>query len=158
MIQRTIERDYRALAGSLFLFAGLALFGMGAKAQTATLPSTGTIAIPTYEAVGLTWQGPGATASCEVKYRVNGEASWQQGLGMWYDSRDQQCRGSLVNLTPDTWYQVEFNLPGQAATRGLVFKTWSNRVPVAKTIQVNGGSGTFNVAEGGSPNGYVVYE
>ena len=142
----------------LFLLFALALPALAVHAQTATLPSTGTIAIPTYEAVGLTWQSPGAASSCEVKFRVNGESAWQQGLAMWYDSRDQQCRGSLVNLVPDTWYQVELNLPGQAATRGLVFKTWSNRLPVAKTIAVNSGSGTLNITEGGSAAGYVVYE
>ena len=158
MNRRTLARDPRALAGSFFLFAGLAVFALGAKAQTATLPSTGTIAVPTYEAVGLTWQSPGASSSCEVKYRVEGQSTWQQGLPMWYDSRDQQCRGSLVNLTPGTAYQVEFNLPGQAATRGLAFSTWSNRFPVAKTIAVASGSGTLNITEGGSPSGYVVYE
>jgi hypothetical protein len=78
---------------------------------------------------------------------------------MWYDSRDGQCRGSLVNLAAGTNYQVEFNLPGQAATRGLVFKTWANQFPVAKTIAVNAATGTtFNVAEGGSAAGYVVYD
>jgi hypothetical protein len=77
---------------------------------------------------------------------------------MWYDARDAQCRGSLVGLTPNTTYQVELNLPGQAAARGLTFSTWANQRPVAKTIAVNSGSGTFNITEGGSPSGYVVYE
>ena len=113
------------LATATILLVGIAGIASSAKAQTPTetLPSGGTIAIPTYEAAGITWQSPGASSSCEVKFRVNGQSAWQQGLAMWYDSRDQQCRGSLVNLQPDTWYQVELNLPGQAATRGLVFKT-----------------------------------
>jgi hypothetical protein len=32
-------------------------------AQTSTLPSTGTIAITTYESAGLYWQSPGGTAA-----------------------------------------------------------------------------------------------
>src|SRR5687768_1655942 len=147
-----------AMAAILLVGAAGIATSVRAQAPAATLPSTGTIAIPTYEAAGLTWQSPGASSSCEVKFRASGQGGWQQGLSMWYDSRDQQCRGSLVNLQPNTWYQVEFNLPGQAASRGLVFKTWSNRVPVAKTIAVPSGSDTLNAAESGTPNGYVVYE
>ena len=143
-----------------FLLLGLALAHGAAQAQPApTLPVTGTISIPTYEAVGLYWQSPGGTAGCEVKYRAEGETAWKQGLAMWYDARDTQCRGSLVNLAPDTYYQVEFNLPGQAATRGNVFKTWANQVPVAQTISVPAANGTtLNITQGGTAAGYVVYE
>jgi hypothetical protein len=138
-----------------------AAFAVDAAAQTPTptLPSTNTASIVTYESAGLYWQSPGGTAGCEVKFRKNGDTPWTQGLAMWYDARDGQCRGSLVHLSPNTWYQVEFNLPGQAATRGLVFKTWANQVPVAQTIAVNSANGsTFNVAQGGTAAGYVVYE
>jgi hypothetical protein len=147
----------RLAAGMLALC--VSSFAFDAIAQTATLPSTNTIAIPTYESVGLYWQSPGGTTGCEVKFRKWGDAAWIAGLGLWYDARDSQCRGSLVHLAPDTSYQVEFNLPGQAATRGLVFKTWANQYPVAKTIAINSANGTtFNVAEGGSASGYVVYQ
>src|SRR5690349_370546 len=138
----------RTLALSLsVLLIGTAFYANNVRAQS--LPATNTIAIPTYESVGLYWQSPGGSSGCEVKYRVAGGASWASGLPMWYDARDGQCRGSLVGLTPNTSYEVQLNLPGQPASRGLTFKTWSNQVPVAKTIAINGGSGTFNVAEGG---------
>jgi hypothetical protein len=140
---------------ALLLAAGAPI---AAYAQTATLPSTGTAAVTTYEAAGLYWQSPGGTAGCEVKYRKYGTTAWRQGLAMWYDARDGQCRGSIVGLETGTWYQAELNLPGQAATRGLVFQTWSNTRPVAQTIAVNAGSATYNVAQGGSASGYVVYE
>src|SRR5688572_7884842 len=144
----------RGLAG-----AGLAFAALVAHAQTATLPSTNTIAVPTYESVGLYWTSPGGTNGCQVKFRKAGATAWTQGLDMWYDARDSQCRGSLVHLTPNTSYQVEFNLPGQAPSRGLAFTTWANQKPVAKTITVNSASGTtLNVAEGGSASGYVVYD
>ena len=148
-----MQRIFAVLA---FLAAALAF---DASAQTSTLPSTNTIAVPTYESVGLYWQSPGGTAGCDVKFRKWGDTAWTAGLAMWYDSRDTQCRGSLVHLAPGTWYQVEFNLPGQAATRGLVFKTWANQFPVLKTNTVNSASGTtFNVAESGTAAGYVVYQ
>jgi hypothetical protein len=159
-IIRNSSHGARTLAGAFLFIAGIAAFGQArAQAPAATLPSSGTIAVPTYESAGLYWQSPGGTAGCEVKYRKAGDTAWSQGLALWYDARDAQCRGSLVSLVPNTYYQVELNLPGQAATRGLVFKTWSNQVPVKKTIAVSGGSGTLNVAEGGSATaGYVVYD
>ena len=138
-----------------FAAAALVLAATGAQAQ---LSSAGTIAVPTYEAVGLYWTNPGGTAGCEVKFRKSGASAWRAGLAMWYDARDSQCRGSLVHLDPNSTYEVELNLPGQPATRALTFSTWSNSMPVAKTIAVNSGSATLNVAEGGSASGYVVYD
>src|SRR5687767_105125 len=156
-MQRTLK--VRTLTGALsVLLVGMGLYAQNVRAQTATLPSTGTIAVTTYEAVGLYWQSPGGTAGCEVKYRKNGETAWKQGLAMWYDARDSQCRGSLVGLEPGTWYQAELNIPGQAATRGVAFQTWSNAKPVAKTIAVPAGSAQLTITEGGSPSGWVVYE
>ncbi len=146
----------RTLAGTSLLIVGFAVFCGSAKAQA--LPSTGVAAVPTYEAAGLYWQSPGGSAGCEVKYRKQGEASWSQGLPLWYDARDSQCRGSLVGLSPNTAYEAELNLPGQAASRAIAFRTWSNQLPVAKTVVVNAGSGAFNITEGGSASGYVVYE
>ena len=88
-------RRVRTLVASLTaLIVGTALYAGNVRAQAPapTLPSTGTIAVTTYESAGLYWQSPGGTAGCEVKYRKDGESAWKQGLAMWYDSRDAQCR------------------------------------------------------------------
>src|SRR5688572_3539845 len=90
----------RTLTGTSLLIVGLALFAGSAKAQS--LPATDVAAITTYEAAGLYWQNPGGSAGCEVKFRKVGESAWSTGLPLWYDARDTQCRGSLVNLSPDT--------------------------------------------------------
>jgi Big-like domain-containing protein len=146
------------LFGASFLLVGLAVANYPAHAQA--LDSTGVKAVPTYEAVGLYWANPGANAAtgCEVKFRAAGTTSWTQGLAMWFDARNSECRGSLVNLVPGTTYEAQVNLPGLAATKGVTFKTWSNTLPVAKTINVPSGSGTLNITEGGSAAGYVVYQ
>jgi hypothetical protein len=157
----SLARRVRTLAGALsVLLVGTAMYAQGVRAQTPTptLSSAGTIAVTTYEAAGLYWQSPGGTGGCEVRYRKDGESAWKQGLAMWYDARDGQCRGSLVGLEAGTWYQAELNLPGEAATRGLVFQTWANAKPVAKTIAVNAGSAQYTITEGGTPSGWVVYE
>src|SRR5688500_15203113 len=157
-MQRHVPK-IQAVCGALsaLLFA-TTFYAQSVRAQTATLPSTGATAVTTYESAGIYWQSPGGTSGCEVKYRKSGESAWKQGLAMWYDARDGQCRGSLVHLEPGTWYQAEMNLPGQAATRGLAFQTWSNAKPVAKTIAANSGSSQYTITEGGTPTGWVVYE
>jgi hypothetical protein len=141
----------------LLTIAGLAFSATQAHAQ---LGNTGTRAVPTYEAVGLYWSNPGATAAtgCEVQFRKSGDAAWTKGLTMWFDARNSECRGSLVNLAPATKYEVQMGLPGQPAARGLEVTTWANKFPVAKTIPVVSGSATLNITEGGSAAGYVVYD
>jgi hypothetical protein len=127
-------------------------------AAQAALSSSGVAAVPTYESAGLYWQSPGGTAGCEVRYRRSGESAWKQGLAMWYDARDSQCRGSLVGLQAGSSYEAELNLPGQAASRAITFSTWPNQRPVARTIAVNGGSAQYTITEGGTASGWVVYE
>jgi hypothetical protein len=158
-MQTKAFRRAHGLTAASVLLVGLALAHAPAHAQTYV--STGTRAVPTYESVGLYWSSPGANAAtgCEVKFRKVGTAAWTQGLAMWFDARDNECRGSLVSLTPNTNYEVQFNLPGLAVTRALSFKTWSNQLPVAKTITVQSGAATLNITEGGSAStGYVVYQ
>ena len=88
-----------------------------AHAQT----SAGVRAVPTYESVGLYWSNPGANSAtgCEVKFRAAGETSFRQGLAMWFDARNNECRGSLVLLDPGTSYEVQLGLPGQAPSAGI---------------------------------------
>src|SRR5687768_10440301 len=122
--------------------------------------STGVRAVPTYESAGLYWSTPGANAAtgCEVKFRAAGESTWRAGLPLWFDSRNNECRGSLVHLAPGTTYEAQLNLPGAGPAKTLTFRTWANQLPVARTVTVNSGSATLNITEGGSPSGYVVYQ
>src|SRR5258706_7594702 len=154
----TIRLSNRAhwLAGASFLFVGLAIANWPAHA----IDSNGVRAVPTYEAAGLYWSNAGANSQtgCEVKFRKSGDANWTQGLAMWFDARNGECRGSLVGLANGTAYEAQMNLPGQAPAKSVTFTTWSNAKPVAKTITVPSGAATLNVGEGGSASGYVVYD
>ena len=116
-------------------------------------------AVPTYEAVGLYWTAPpfARTASgCQVRFRALGKAAWSKGHDLWYDTASNECRGSLVHLSPDTAYEAELSVA--AAKRKVAFRTWSNRVPVASRVKVPSGSGMLVVSRGGTETGYVVYE
>src|SRR5215212_1777562 len=107
MKTQAIRRERGLLAVSV-LAIGLAIANFPARAQS--FDSTGVRAVTTYEAAGLYWSAPGANANgCEVKFRVAGAASWTQGLNLWFDSRSNECRGSLVHLAAGTDYEVQLN-------------------------------------------------
>ncbi len=153
------KRLFTRARASLFLFV-LTFFHALAYGQT-DLSSSGTRAVPTYESAGLYWARPGANATtgCEVKFRKAGDTAWTEGLPMWFDARDGECRGSLVSLMPGTTYEAQFNLPGVQPSRATTFTTWANTLRVARTIAVRGGSGTLEINEGGSAStGYVLYD
>ena len=66
-IQAEANRVRTLVASLTALLVGTALYAGNVRAQTPTptLPSTGTIAVTTYESAGLYWQGPGGTAGCD---------------------------------------------------------------------------------------------
>jgi hypothetical protein len=76
---------------------------------------------------------------------------------MWYDSRDAECRGSIVHLQPGTDYVVEMGLPGQQPKAGVNTKTWSENFPIAQTINVGDRSTPLEITQGGTANGYILY-
>jgi hypothetical protein len=126
-----------------------------------TLPSTGTNAIATFQSIGAYWtpgSNPG-TAGCRLQYKKSIDSTWLEGLAMWYDTRNSECRGSLVQLTPGTNYDLQFSLPGQAPARQLRTSTWSEIFPIAKTVTLPPGTSSqmLNITQGGSATGYVLY-
>jgi hypothetical protein len=126
---------------------------------SASLPSTGTKAVATFESLGLYWtppSNPGA-AGCTIQYRKSGESGWKKGLSMWYDARNSECRGSLVQLSPGATYEVQFAMPGKAPVAALTARTWAEKFPIAKTVMVAGGSQPLNITQGGTASGYVLY-
>ncbi len=126
-------------------------------APTALAAGDAPRAVPTFESIGLYWSpgsDPGA-AGCEVKFRKAGERDWRDGLPLWFDRRDGECRGSLVHLQPGTAYEVKV-----AAEAPIHAKTWNERFPVAKKVTLPAGvlTGTLSITQGGSASGYVLYE
>ena len=153
-MQRAANRAHW-LAGASFLFVGLAIANWPAHAQT--LDSTNVRAVPTYESAGIYWSSPGTSTDCSVQFRKAGDAAWTQGLNLWYDAAKNECRGSLVSLTPGTSYEAQLGV-GSSFTKGVTFTTWSNTKPVASTVTVASGTSTLNITQGGSASGYVVYD
>ncbi|MGQ0651778.1 MAG: Ig-like domain-containing protein, partial [Betaproteobacteria bacterium] len=121
--------------------------------------STGVAGVATFESIGLYWANPGASSAtgCKVQFRKQGESAWRDGLGMWFDSRNSECRGSLVHLTPGTSYEVQMGLPGQSFRKGLTVATWSEQYSIARTVTLTPGAGQVNITQGGTKDGYVLY-
>ena len=109
--------------------------------------------VATFESIGLygiTQADPGP-AGCPVKYRKKDEAAWKEGLPLWYDARNRECRGSLVQLSPGTQYEIEVD--GKTITAS----TWSEKFPITRTVKLASG-GPQEIREGGSKDGYVLYD
>ena len=125
-------------------------------------------AVPTFNCIGLTWS-PAAGASdipCSVRYRAEGETTWQEALPLWYDDFDHpgrpersgEYRGSLVNLSAGTAYEIGLTLEGSPEVI-VMADTWSESFPIARTVTLPaGGRGPYRIREGGSAfEGYVLY-
>jgi hypothetical protein len=130
----------------------------GSGGGATTLPANGARAVPTFESFGMYWRpssNPGA-AGCSLRYRKHSESAWREALAMWYDARNSECRGSIVHLEPGTDYAVEMGV-GTNFSAGVNTRTWAENFPIARTVQVQSGSGTLTITEGGTPQGYVLY-
>jgi hypothetical protein len=148
-----------AVGARLGRLAALLLASLFSIPSEARPPSIGVRAVPTYESVGLYWTDPTGNSKegCAVRYRKAGASAWSEGHPLWYDARNDECRGSLVHLTPGTSYEVELGA-AKSWVRGVVFSTWSDALPIARVIEVPSGGATLRITEGGTPAGYVVYQ
>src|SRR6185295_11652964 len=105
-------------------------------------PASG-FAIPTFHCLGLYWSPPGGSAEREVtvRYRKEGAADWKTGLPMRYnpipdtDEELADYRGSVVDLTPGTAYEVQLTLSGTATATTVKASTWSETFPAGEVVR-----------------------
>lgn len=115
--------------------------------------------VATFHSVGLYWN-PGRSGDCLVNYRQVGTSTWKEGYPLWYDSRNAECRGSLVHLTANTSYEIQ--LSSGSNSTSLVAATWSETFPVSQTIYVDNTTSTYTISQSGGFDGskctgYVKY-
>jgi hypothetical protein len=108
-------------------------------------------AVPTFESIGLYWAPPAPREGCPVRFRKAGDPAWRDGFPLWYDARNRECRGSLVQLEPGTRYEIDLS------GKPFFSTTWAERFPVARTVKVPDVS-QLDITQGGRSDGYVVYE
>lgn len=98
-----------------------------------------------------------------VKYRRSDRQQWRTGLPLRYHPVDTpECRadyrGSLVNLTPGTSYEIALFLEGTSRRVECRGATWSETFPVSSVVEVSDSSTTFAVSKSGRPGAYVLYD
>jgi hypothetical protein len=110
-------------------------------------------AVATYECMGLYLKSSDA-GQCNVRYRPSGTSNWRQAYPLVHDPRDNEYRGSIVGLKPDTSYTVRVSLNGK--DHELTCRTRNDRFPIAKTTYLKAGAGPEPVVitESGSAKGY----
>ena len=69
-------------------------------------------AVATFHSLGLYWtpQGGGESNVARVEFRKSGSSDWRKGLDLWFDARNSEYRGSLVELEPGSTYEVKLTL------------------------------------------------
>jgi hypothetical protein len=121
-----------------------------------SLPAGG-IGVPTFESIGVYWK-PGTDpgdAGCQVQLRKASECAFRPALPLWYDARDGECRGALVQLESDRDYVIQLGLG--AFTHELTVHTWPDTFSIGDTINVGARTDTLVIDQGGSAGGYRLY-
>lgn len=118
-------------------------------------------AVTTFQSIGLYWSPPGGAGdnAAKVEFRPAGKGAWRQGLDLWFDSRDGQYRGSLVELEPGTLYEVHLTLRS-GASETLKARTWSETFRVKRTVRLEPGTTHLVIRaedSGDEKEGYVVF-
>ena len=117
-------------------------------------------AVATFESIGLYWKLdklPDA-GDCLVRYRKLGANDWREGLPLWFDARNGECRGSLVTLTPDTDFEIELLEPATKALARVQARTWRETYPIAQTVYLPEESdATLTIDRSGGPDGYLLF-
>ncbi len=125
-------------------------------------------AVPTFHCIGLYWSPEdGATENvCRVRYRQAGVQEWREALPLWFDERQspglpaerqRQYRGSIVNLTPGTQYEIEFSLEKTGRQATISVQTWSEDFPIGQTVLLRDGPTPVVVNKSGTSDGYALY-
>ena len=149
-----------------FVAAGqMVLAAEGGQAVAAATSKVAAKTVPTFHCLGIYWSPENGAAGKKVlvTFREVGQQSWHEGLPMRYNPvKTPECkgdyRGSIVNLTPGTTYEIALALEGTDVRTSLKAATWSETFPVASTVKVPSGATTLMVNKSGTPEGYVLYD
>src|SRR6185369_2541478 len=97
--------------------------------NTSKAPAT---SISTFHCLSLYWSPEGGELSKKVlvKFREASQKTWREGYPMRYNPvKTPECkgdyRGSLVNLTPGTAYEISLTLEGTETRATFSAATWS---------------------------------
>jgi hypothetical protein len=67
-------------------------------------------------------------------------------------------RGSIVELTPATAYEIQLTLAGTSTSTTIPATTWTEQFPVGEVVKVVDGDQPLAITQSGTPGAYRVYE
>jgi hypothetical protein len=110
-------------------------------------------AVATYECIGLYFKSPDL-GECHVRFRRDGTSAWREGYPLVYDPRDNEYRGSIVGLEPNTTYDVQIALDNNS--HDLTCNTRNDSFPIGKVTHLKSGADStpLKITESGTPQGY----
>jgi hypothetical protein len=111
-------------------------------------------AIPTFECLGLYYPSSD-TSECRVHYRTTKTKEWHQALSLVYDPRNNEHRGSIVDLIPNTEYEIRLTQTGKSEI--LKSRTLSDQFPIGHTTHLTSQSSTLDITESGTETGYHLF-
>ena len=111
--------------------------------------------VATFECAGIYWKTQ-ESGQCRVKYREFENNSWHDALALVYAARDEEYRGSVVNLKPGTEYEAELE-SGSIISR-IKFSTRDDNFHVGKTTVISPGESdkAIIITESGTPDHYLL--
>ncbi|CAB5172674.1 hypothetical protein D3OALGA1CA_5854 [Olavius algarvensis associated proteobacterium Delta 3] len=119
------------------------------------------MAIPTFHSIGIYFSPNGGSEdnACHVHYKILGERGWKQGQDLWFDARNREYRGSLVNLIPGITYKIKLTLEKTGRSRRVIATTWKEQFPIGDIVYLPSGTSgaTVHINESGTPDAYRLY-
>jgi hypothetical protein len=154
--------------------AAVSEIGIGYQFPTEGIASAVAIStVSTFECLSLYWKPVNGLAArrCLVRYKPTSSLTWIEGhVAQPFDSRlttgdyattaarQNEYRGSIVGLSPDTTYDVEMYVEGHGEKRAVQATTWSETFPIGATVTVSANQDfTLNITTGGTETGYRLY-
>ena len=133
-----------------------------ANISTAGTPTT----ISTFQSISLYWSPDGGISGdiVLVEFREEGTTDWHEGLPMKYNpiggtTNDiSNYRGSIVNLTPNTTYEIMLTLEGTSTSETILAKTWTEDLPISETITLSNRSSPYSIYNSGTRDGYILID
>jgi hypothetical protein len=124
-------------------------------------------AVPTYQSISVYWNTPNNGAG-RLQYRTPG-GTWRDALDMVYDNYTgsqmaQQYRGSIVNLTPGTTYEVRVRRANDSSWKAILpnTTTWQDSSSpdfrIKQTIVLASTLSHYETIAAGDSSGYVIYD
>lgn len=121
----------------------------------------------TFHCISVYWTPQNITDTSDVfvRYRVEGSTNWLTALPVKHSSvknREVKAtyRGSIVNLTPNTVYEISLQLGKSAEKSGFKQKTMNEIFPVGMVTVIQSRNTTYTIPATGSgvAGAYQVYD